>query len=79
MTASAFVLVTAVMLKDGSSSMQSAWVVSTAPAKIGSAGMPIGMQAMGRHWEEHLLLRVAYNAELRTTRRLPKNYFGPKL
>jgi len=49
------------------------------PVGYNAAGMPIGMQAMGRHWEEHLLLRVAYNAELRTTRRLPKNYFGPKL
>jgi Asp-tRNA(Asn)/Glu-tRNA(Gln) amidotransferase A subunit family amidase len=42
-------------------------------------GMPVGMQAMGRHWEEHLLLRVAYNAELRLTRRLPATYFGAKM
>ena len=39
-------------------------------------GMPVGMQAMGRHWEEHLLLRVAYNAELRMKRMLPSNYYG---
>lgn len=39
-------------------------------------GMPIAMQAIGRHWQEHLLLRVAYNAELRSFRKLPKHYFG---
>ena len=39
-------------------------------------GMPIAMQAMGRHWQEHLLLRVAYNAELCSNRKLPKHYFG---
>jgi len=38
-------------------------------------GMPIAMQAMGRHWQEHLLMRVAYNAELRTKRKLPKHFF----
>jgi Asp-tRNA(Asn)/Glu-tRNA(Gln) amidotransferase A subunit family amidase len=47
------------------------------PVGYDSNGMPIGMQAMGRHWEEHLLLRVAYNAELRVTRQLPATYFGP--
>lgn len=42
-------------------------------------GLPVGMQAMGRHWEEALLLRVAYNAELRLVRRQPPVYFpgGP--
>ncbi len=45
------------------------------PVGYTAEGMPIGMQAMGRHWEEHLLLRVAYNAELRLTRRLPPVYF----
>ncbi len=39
-------------------------------------GMPIGMQAIGNYWTEALLLRVAYNAELKFTRSLPKNYFG---
>lgn len=39
-------------------------------------GMPIGMQAIGNYWNEALLLRVAYNAELTFTRALPKNYFG---
>ncbi len=46
------------------------------PVGYDSNGMPIGMQAIGRHWEEALLLRVAYNAELCFTRKLPTNYFG---
>lgn len=46
------------------------------PVGYNSEGMPIGMQAMSRHWEEHLLLRVAFNAELHTTRCLPSTYFG---
>ena len=45
------------------------------PVGYDSHGMPVGMQAMGRHWEEHLLLRVAYNAELRFDRRLPATHF----
>jgi Asp-tRNA(Asn)/Glu-tRNA(Gln) amidotransferase A subunit family amidase len=31
--------------------------------------MPIGFQAIGRAWEEALLLRVAYAGELRFARR----------
>jgi len=46
------------------------------PVGYDSNGMPIGMQAMGRHWEEHLLLRLAFNAELHVQRRLPGTYFG---
>ncbi len=46
------------------------------PVGYDANGMPIGMQAIGRHWDEALLLRVAYNAELRFTRRLPANYLG---
>lgn len=49
------------------------------PVGYDTNGMPIGMQAMGRHWEENLLLRVAYNAELRLTRQLPSTYLGPKV
>ncbi|MRR32487.1 amidase, partial [bacterium] len=49
------------------------------PVGYDSNGMPIGMQAIGRHWDEALLLRVAYNAELRFTRMLPTNYFGENL
>lgn len=47
----------------------------TFPVGYNQDGMPISMQAMGRHWDEALLLRVAYNAELRFTRRLPPVYF----
>jgi len=47
------------------------------PVGYDSQNMPIGMQAMGRHWEEHLLLRIAYNAEIRMKRTLPSTYFGP--
>lgn len=46
------------------------------PVGYDQNGMPIAMQAMGRHWEEHLLLRIAYNAELCTKRKLPKHFFG---
>jgi Asp-tRNA(Asn)/Glu-tRNA(Gln) amidotransferase A subunit family amidase len=45
------------------------------PVGYDPEGMPVGMHAMGRHWEEHLLLRIAYNAELRIPRRLPSNHF----
>lgn len=51
----------------------------TFPVGYDSNGMPVAMQAMGRHWEEHLLLRVAYNAELHIERKLPANYFAPDL
>lgn len=46
------------------------------PSGYDSRGMPVGMQAIGRHWEEDLLLRVAYNAEQVVERKLPKFYFG---
>ena len=45
------------------------------PAGYTAAGLPVGMQAMGRHWEEHLLLRVAYNAERLLARRTPGRYY----
>lgn len=46
------------------------------PSGYDVRGMPVGMQAIGRHWEENLLLRVAYNAEQVVERKLPKIYFG---
>ncbi len=49
------------------------------PVGYDANGMPIGMQAIGRHWDEALLLRVAYNAELRFTRRLPATYLGEQI
>ncbi len=45
------------------------------PAGYDSRGLPIGMQAMGRHWDEHLLLRVAYLAEQAMQRRTPERYY----
>jgi Asp-tRNA(Asn)/Glu-tRNA(Gln) amidotransferase A subunit family amidase len=45
------------------------------PAGYDESGMPVGMQAMGRHWEEHLLLRVAYNAERALERRIPQRHY----
>ena len=46
------------------------------PSGYDSRGLPIGMQAIGRHWEENLLLRVAFNAEQVVERKLPRMYFG---
>ncbi len=47
----------------------------TFPAGYDSSALPVGMQAVGRHWEENLLLRVAYNAERVVSRRTPPNYY----
>jgi len=45
------------------------------PAGYDSIGLPIGMQAMGRWWEEDLLLRIAFNAEKLVERRKPAMFF----
>lgn len=45
------------------------------PAGYDSIGLPIGMQAMGRWWDENLLLRIAFNAEKMVERRKPVAYF----
>jgi Asp-tRNA(Asn)/Glu-tRNA(Gln) amidotransferase A subunit family amidase len=45
------------------------------PAGYDSRGMPVGMQAMARHWQEHLLFQVAYNAEQVMERRAPANFY----
>jgi Asp-tRNA(Asn)/Glu-tRNA(Gln) amidotransferase A subunit family amidase len=47
------------------------------PAGYTAEGMPVGVQAMGRHWEEALLLRIAYAAEQFTERRKPGAFFPP--
>ncbi len=47
------------------------------PVGYDGAGLPVGMQAMGRHWEEHTLLRIAAVAERRLERRQPKVFFRP--
>jgi Asp-tRNA(Asn)/Glu-tRNA(Gln) amidotransferase A subunit family amidase len=44
------------------------------PAGYDSRGLPVGMQAIGRHWEENLLLRVAYAAEQVVERRTPVRF-----
>jgi Asp-tRNA(Asn)/Glu-tRNA(Gln) amidotransferase A subunit family amidase len=38
-------------------------------------GMPIGMQSIGRAWEEHLLLRLAVNAEQVIERKEPQVHY----
>jgi len=45
------------------------------PVGYDGRNLPVGMQAMGRHWEEHLLLRVAYVAEQVMQRRTPERYY----
>jgi Asp-tRNA(Asn)/Glu-tRNA(Gln) amidotransferase A subunit family amidase len=47
------------------------------PAGYTAEGLPIGVQAMGRHWEEALLLHIAYAAEQFTERRKPGAFFPP--
>lgn len=46
------------------------------PAGYDDAGLPVGMQAMGRYWQEALLLRIAYNAEQATPRRKPQIFYS---
>jgi len=45
------------------------------PAGYNEQGLPVGMQAMGRHWEEHLLLKVAYTAEQSLKRQIPGRFY----
>jgi Asp-tRNA(Asn)/Glu-tRNA(Gln) amidotransferase A subunit family amidase len=44
----------------------------TFPAGYDAAGMPVGLQAIGRPWEEHLLLRLAESAGLALVRQAPR-------
>jgi Asp-tRNA(Asn)/Glu-tRNA(Gln) amidotransferase A subunit family amidase len=44
------------------------------PVGYSRAGLPIGMQLMGRPWEEQLLFRVARVTESLVSRRLPAGY-----
>ena len=41
------------------------------PAGYTEAGLPIGLQAITRHWQEHLLLRLAHVADLEFERSKP--------
>ncbi|GIW71240.1 MAG: amidase [Planctomycetota bacterium] len=43
----------------------------TIPAGHAEGGMPVGLQAIGRAWQEHVLLRLAYAAEPAVERRRP--------
>ena len=45
------------------------------PVGYTPAGLPLSMHAMGRHWQEHLLLRVAFNAERLVQRHLPRHHW----
>jgi Asp-tRNA(Asn)/Glu-tRNA(Gln) amidotransferase A subunit family amidase len=45
------------------------------PCGYDDAGMPVGLQFMGRAWEEHLLLRLARAVERTVERRRPQIHF----
>ncbi len=45
------------------------------PTGYNEAGLPIGMQAMGRHWEEPVLLRLALAAEQVVERQPPQVHY----
>jgi len=45
------------------------------PAGYSPSGLPIGMQAIGRYWDEKTLFRVAAAAEAAVERQVPQVYF----
>jgi Asp-tRNA(Asn)/Glu-tRNA(Gln) amidotransferase A subunit family amidase len=47
------------------------------PAGFSATGLPIGMQAIGRAWEEALLLRIAKAGEACVDRLAPQRHFQP--
>lgn len=47
----------------------------TLPAAYDALGKPIGLQIMGRWWEEHVLFRVAHAVELDVDHTRPKRFF----
>lgn len=47
----------------------------TFPIGYDSSGLPISMQAIGRYWEENILLQVAYNAERVLKYQPPKMHY----
>ncbi len=48
----------------------------TFPVGYDGDGLPIGMQAMGRHWDEATLLRIGRIAEQAVERRRPRVFFS---
>jgi Asp-tRNA(Asn)/Glu-tRNA(Gln) amidotransferase A subunit family amidase len=42
------------------------------PAGYDAGGLPVGLQAIGRYWHEHTLLRLAHAAEKLVERRAPR-------
>ncbi len=47
------------------------------PAGYDAAGLPIGLQAIGKAWSERLLLRLAAFADTVVERRKPQRYYAP--
>ena len=45
------------------------------PVGYTKSGLPIGMQAIGRAWQEHVLLRLAVNAEQTVERKEPQLHY----
>jgi Asp-tRNA(Asn)/Glu-tRNA(Gln) amidotransferase A subunit family amidase len=46
------------------------------PVGYDADGLPVGMQMIGRPWEEHVLLRLAYAASKLIERQAPKVYYS---
>jgi Asp-tRNA(Asn)/Glu-tRNA(Gln) amidotransferase A subunit family amidase len=46
------------------------------PAGYNNTGLPIGMQAIGRYWHEHTLLRLALAGEQMIQHRVPKVFYN---
>lgn len=47
------------------------------PSGYTSKGLPIGIQAIGPHWDEHLLLRLANISEQKFDRKKPTAFYEP--
>jgi Asp-tRNA(Asn)/Glu-tRNA(Gln) amidotransferase A subunit family amidase len=47
------------------------------PAGYDQRGLPVGIQAIGRHWDEQLLLQIANTVEQFTERRQPSVCYNP--